>query len=142
MLKTAAVSLLRLASVALVLCAGCTRLHKTSECRSFAKLVNGKLDRIEASLKVKSAANYRAASLDYSALAKEVRVAAKALHPELAGEEFAQVFESAANAAQNQATALESKDERQQGEMQRELERLARLEHSLALRVNAHCENP
>lgn len=117
-------------------------MHKTSECRSFAKLVNGKLDGIEASLKVKSPANYRAASQAYGALAKEVRAATKTLHAELAAEEFAQVFESAATAAQNYASALEGKDDHQQGEMQRELERLARLEHSLALRVNAHCENP
>ncbi|HET9931042.1 MAG TPA: hypothetical protein VFQ35_10155 [Polyangiaceae bacterium] len=133
----------RLASVALLLvCTGCTRLHKTRECKDFAKLVNRRLDTIEASLAVKSAVNYRASSLTYAELSKEVRAAAKPLHPELAAEEFAQVFDSAAHATKNYALALDSKDTQQQSELQRELERLARQEHSLVLRVNSHCENP
>ena len=142
-LSRAAVSPLRLAPLVFVfMCAGCVRLQRTRECRDFAKLINRKLDAIETSMKVKSPTTYRTSSRAYADLSKEVRAAMKPLHPELASEEFAQVFDSAAHAAETYAVALENKDDRQQGEMQRELERLARQEHSLVLRVNAHCENP
>lgn len=93
-------------------------------------------------MQVKSPTTYRASSRAYAELSKEVRAAVKPLHPELSIEEFAQVFDSAAHATQSYAAALESKDERQQGETQRELERLSRQQHSLVSRVNAHCENP
>lgn len=126
----------------LLLPAACGRLQKTRECRRFASMVNRGLDGIDAQLKVKSPANYRAGSRSYTALSAEVRKGTHGAPPEFASEEFAQVFDAAARATSSYADALDAKDTLQQEEARHELERLSRHEQSLVLRVNGHCEGP
>ncbi|MFZ5891721.1 MAG: hypothetical protein ACOY0T_11760 [Myxococcota bacterium] len=126
----------------LALSSACGRIERTRECRRFARLVNQRLDSIEAQVKPRSADAYRAASRGYAALAAELRVSAKAVRAEVSAEEFAQVFDSAANATQSYADAMDAKDKHRTEESRRELERLSRHQQGIVQRVTLHCEGP
>jgi hypothetical protein len=127
----------------LLLLTSCNRLAKTHECRRLGAIVNAGLGKVEASLHKGSAAEYRALGPLYKALAAEVRQARLSSSAGTAlVSEFATLFESTASATTNFGAALEAQDTRKIEEARRDLERLARHEQGLAMRLDSYCEAP
>jgi hypothetical protein len=135
-------SLLVLAFLAFGL-GGCDRIARVRECRALVRRINVRVDEIQAASKKGTPTDYRAASAIYTLLAKEVRAANYSTPTAQAQkDEYAATLDSIAPTVAVYATALESGDERRITETRRNLERLRRVEQSVAKRMENQCDGP
>lgn len=122
---------------------GCDRIARVRECRALVRRINVRVDEIKALSKKGTPADYRAASAIYTVLAKEVRAnVASTPGVQAQRDEYSATLDSISPAVAAYATVLESGDERRIAETRRNLERLRRVEQSVAKRMETQCDGP
>lgn len=120
---------------------GCGQIDHTRQCRTVARLVNGRLDQIEAMSKSDpERKNYGKVALAYDVLGRDVEslhISDAKLSAELP--EVAKVFTRSAGAVRRTARAVDRHDVIMLDQAARELERLDQRHRALARKLDAIC---
>jgi hypothetical protein len=120
---------------------GCGRIREVKGCRALARMVNPVLDDISARIsKDKSPPQYRYASTRYAKLAADLKQFDVGIpRTEKAVDELGTAMKDAGTHAQNLADALEKRDAMSAASARRELGQLARVQKSIAARIDNDC---
>jgi hypothetical protein len=120
---------------------GCDRLHEVKRCRGLAQRVNTSLDKIEATSNGgKTGAAYGAIATEYDGIAQGLE-GFDAGTPELtkAVEDYATLARTTARQSKTLAQALDANNKGGATLATHELERLARQERMIVMRIDEEC---